>query len=234
MNNRQVILISLALFAVLLSHQPELQAKTASPVRQTTSAAGSNQPQAIPPRPPIHENFDGRPQLSLFPRLGDFKPEEFDQNRLPYWRSYLAHLQKVTGVTSKEAGGGNQSFAFRTIKGISSVGYFSPLAVEPNTVYKVAAQIKVELPKGGSAGIGVIGFDQFLWRGEQFTQTLDNKHRTETHAGVKLTESCDWTEQMFTFTTGPDTKMVHLVLFREGTANRKPMLLDDISIEKVK
>ena len=38
------------------------------------------------------------------------------------------------------------------------------------------------------------------------------------------------TEQNFTFTTSPETNMIHLVLFREGEHNRKPLIFDDISI----
>jgi hypothetical protein len=233
MSNRQALLVCLALFALLLSHQPAKtrQSRTDNSGRPELGAETSRSP--LPPAPPIRENFDGRPQLSLFPRLGDFRPEEDDRERLPYWRNYLLHLQKISGVTAPDSATGNRVFSFRNIKGLAAVGYFSPLKVSAGTTYRVAFKIKAELPEGGSAGVGIIEFDRFLWLAEQYPQSLDDQHRTGVHAGFKLSASSDWIERSFTFTTGPDSGMIHLTLFREGAANRQPVLLDDISIEKM-
>ena len=35
----------------------------------------------------------------------------------------------------------------------------------------------------------------------------------------------------FSFTTGPDSGMIHLVLFREGTHDRNALMFDDIEIK---
>ena len=89
-----------------------------------------------PPTPPLLETFQGDPQLSLFPRLGDFRPED-DDERLPFWKSYREHLLKISGVVKADAVSSNRIFSFRGIKGIDSVAHFAPLAVQPNTRYRV-------------------------------------------------------------------------------------------------
>jgi hypothetical protein len=63
---------------------------------------------------------------------------------------------------------------------------------------------------------------------------VDQTYRTGTYEGIRLTKSCDWSEQKFEFTTGANTGMIHLTLFREGVANRVAVLIDDLSIEAVK
>lgn len=187
---------------------------------------------ARPPAPPVIESFEGVPQLSLFARLGDYRPEDDDSVALPFWRTYLEHLVKISGVAVVD-GGGQRAFALRTIKGLDSVGFFSPLAVTPSTGYQVSFRIRRNLPEGGTAGIGILEYDEFLWLGEQYPQSLDEQHRRGRHAGVTLDGSGDWTEQTFRFTTGPDTAMIHLILFREGTPSREPVFFDDIRIQRL-
>lgn len=226
MNNVQAVLISLMLFAVLLSYQP------AGNPQAPSAPAGPGAAEAVqPPAPPLYEDFDGAPQLSLFPRVGDYRPENQDQAGLSYWRTFRDHLLKISGVTRSATASGDRAFAFRIIQGIDSVSFFSPLAVTPNSSYRVNFKIKAELPAGGSAGIGIIEYDQFLWQAEQYPLSLDAKHRTGVQDGVRLTENSDWSEQTFRFTTGSRTRMIHLVLFREGETNRKPVMFDDLSIE---
>ena len=137
MSNLQAILISLALIAVLLSHQPnrENQKPTPLPAGQGTVEPSISPQETLPPTPPILETFDAKPQLSLFPRLGDYRPEDTDKDRLPYWRSYLEHLQKISGVVKSDPTGGNRIFAFRTIMAsIRSVfSHRSPSNLTPPT-----------------------------------------------------------------------------------------------------
>lgn len=228
MSNRLALLISLALCALLLSYEftdkerpPQVPAAEAPQVDEQAA------PQ--PPAAPLMEDFEGKPQLSLFPRLGSYRPEQ-DSDKLPFWNSYILHLQKTSGVLRNEQSG-NQFFTFRTIRGLDSVGFFSPLAVSPNTRYQVSLRLSVDLPPGGSAGVGVIEYDQFYWLAEQYPESFDQLHRTGNHTGIRLTESAAWQKLSFRFTTGPETHMIHLVLFREGEANRAPVLVDDIALQ---
>jgi len=191
----------------------------------------SGEPEQKPPKPPIFEDFQGDPQLSLFPRAGDFRPAE-DSDRLPYWNTFIEHLVKVTGV-AEEQETGSRAWVFRSIKSIDSLGYFSPLGVEPHTTYQISFQLAAELTEGASAGIGILEFNQFLWIPGQYTEATFKQHFRGSHEGKRLTGTSKG-EHTFTFTTGPETRMIHVVLFREGAHDRNSVMFDDIRVEKVK
>jgi len=202
--------------------------KTPDPSRKAALPAP-----ARPPATPVVESFEGAPQLSLFARLGDYRPEDDDSVALPFWRTYVEHLVKISGVAVVDDGG-NRAFALRGIKGLDSVGFFSPLAISPDTAYEVSFRARTRLPEGGTAGVGVLEYDRFLWISEQYAETLDRQHRRGMHAGVVLSGGNDWERHAFRFTTGADTGMIHLILFREGAAGRDPVFFDDIRIEPVR
>lgn len=215
---------------LLLACQPDDERSRSKPRGPSRQAALQGPPR--PPEPPIFETFDGAPQLSLFARLGDYRPESDDSIALPFWQTYLEHLLKTSGVVPVD-GSGNRAFALRAIKGLDSVGFFSPLAVTADTSYEVRFLARTTLPDGGTAGIGILEFDEFLWVGEQYPQSLDDQHRRGEQAGVTLDGTNDWTAQTFRFTTGPDTGMIHLILFRDGTPSREPVFFDDIEIQRI-
>jgi len=227
---KKISLFALAFLALLVFFgcQKEQPGETE---KETPTVSEKDQvpPAPTPPAPPVHETFDGAPQLSLFARLGDYRPEEQDELTLPYWRTYQEHLIKTAGVVTTDESG-NRAYSFRSIKGIDSVGFFSPLAVTPSTLYQVSFRAKGDLPEGASAGVGVLEFDRFLWVGEQYPRSLDEQHRTGQVDGVSFGGSQDWRERSFTFTTSPETGMIHLILHREGTPSREPVLFDDIRI----
>ncbi|MDG5468945.1 hypothetical protein P9J64_11505 [Deltaproteobacteria bacterium IMCC39524] len=201
----------------------------ATSLEETDSQA--EQEKQEPPKPPVFEDFQGAPKLSLFPRAGDFRPAD-DSDRLPYWNTFIEHLVKVTGV-AEEQSSGNRGWTFRSINTIDSVGFFSPLAVEPQSKYQVSFRLAAELPEGASAGIGILEFDQFLWIPSQYTEELHNKHYRGVHEGKRVTGTTSDTHS-FTFTTGPETHMVHVILFREGAHDRNSLMFDDIEITLVK
>ena len=181
-----------------------------------------------PPTPPIKEDFQDQPKLSLFPRVGDYQPP-VDSERHPYWRTFIDHLVKVTGVAENQEDG-SRGWVFRSINSIDSLGYFAPLAVEPDTTYTVSFKLNAELPEGASAGIGVLEFNEFLWIGEQYTEETFKEHYRGVHEGKRLTGKPSGI-QSFSFTTGPETRMIHLVLFRDGTHDRNALMFDDIEIK---
>ena len=183
-----------------------------------------------PPSPPIFEDFQGEPQLSLFPRAGDFRPED-DSDRLPYWNTFIEHLIKVTGVVEEQTSG-TRGWTFRSINTIDSVGFFSPLAVEPQTAYQVSFKLSADLPEEASAGIGILEFNEFLWIPGQYTEEIYKQHYRGGNEGKSVSGKTN-DEHTFTFTTGPETKMIHVVLFREGTHDRNAVMFDDIGIELV-
>ena len=184
-----------------------------------------------PPKPPILEDFQGAPKISLFPRAGDFRPAD-DSDRLPYWNTFIEHLIKVTGVAEEQTSG-SRGWTFRSIKTIDSVGFFSPLAVEPQSTYQVSFRLTTELPEGASAGIGILEFNEFLWISSQYTEELHNKHYRGVHEGKRVTGTTSG-QHTFTFTTGPETHMIHVVLFREGAHDRNSLMFDDIAVDEVK
>jgi hypothetical protein len=180
-----------------------------------------------PPRPPLREDFQGEPKLPLFPRIGDFQPPP-GAERHPDWRSSINRLVKVTGV-AENAADGSRGWVFRSIESTDSLGYFSPVAVEPNKIYQVSFKLIAELPAGASAGMAILEFDEFLWIGEQYTEETYIKHFLGGHEGRRLTGKGHGI-QAFAFTTGPETRMVHLVLFRDGTHDLSSLMFDDIEI----
>ncbi len=183
-----------------------------------------------PPAPPVHEDFEGEPQLSLFPRLSDFRPEDADNERLSYWRTYIEHLSKVSGVIDLPLPlTHHRAFNLRGIGGLESAGFFAPLAVQPDTAYRLTAWLRTKLPAGASAGIGFLEFDEFLWVGEQYPRSLAEKHQTGAWEGIRLSGTAE-RQVDIPFRTGPKTHMLHLVFFLEK-AEREGLLIDDIRFE---
>lgn len=230
---RHTRLAAIALALLLVSgcetRQPVSSSGSSSAAPSPVQAEAGN-----PPAPPIHENFEGGPKLSLFPRAGDYRPEDGDAAGLPFWRAYIEHVTRTSGAVPLPAPAGRgRVFTFRGVAGITSIGFFSPLAVEPGTTYRVRALLKSELPQGASAGIGVLEYDAFFWVSEQFPESLDSKHRTGVMEGVRLTGPAQWQERTFTFKTAPKTRMVHLIFFREGSNDRSQVMVDEIRVEKV-
>lgn len=222
----------LVLFTAACQQEPPPQAPQTEAAQQEQSATlpveNPGEPPE-PPSPPLLEDFQGEPQLSLFPRAGDYRPADASDN-LPYWATFIEHLVQVSGLAEEQTNG-NRAWRFRSINTIDSVAYFSPVAVTPNTTYQVSFTLFAELPEEASAGIGILEFDQFLWIGEQYTEDIFQQHFRGSHAGKRLTGIIEG-QQGFAFTTGPDTRMIHLVLFREGTHDRNSVLFDDIRIDK--
>jgi hypothetical protein len=207
--------------------------RRAAPLPEATgTAAVAAEPELPPPTPPMLENFDGEPQLSLFPRVGAFRPEDDDEEGGAFWLTYIDHLLRTSGAIQGAGLEGGRCWALRSLSGIDSVAFFSPLAVQPRTTYQVRFAFRGKLPPGGTAGIGIMEFDRFLWIGEQFPQSLQRQHQTGAHPGLSLSGSSDWAEHQFDFTTSGQTRMVHLLLFRDGAADRQhAVYFDDIVIE---
>lgn len=182
------------------------------------------------PAPPIVEDFEGEPRLSLFPRVGAYRPEEDDTTALAYWRTYLEHLEHTAGVVT--LGDGGRAFGLRGVAKLDAFGFFSPLAVEPATRYRLRALGKHALGEGARAGIGILEFDQFLWISEQYPQSLAEKHQRGLQPGIEVTGEGDWQAHEAVFVTGQQTRMIHLVFYLEGAENRAPVLWDDIAVEQ--
>jgi hypothetical protein len=232
-----LLLILLILLAGCKSRQESSTTGTApSPAAEpgapsaTETGAGE---EPAPPAPPVVETFDGEPQLSLFPRVAEFRPEDEKSQEQGVWAAFIDHVLRTSGVVPRGGEEEGNAWSVRGIKGLESVGFFAPLGVEPQQSYKLSFSYRGELPEGGSAGIGILEFDRFLWIGEQFTEAMLREHQTGQQSGVKLHGNSDWTEQTFTFTTSPNSRMIHLVLFRDGTADRQPVFFDNIAVEPV-
>lgn len=216
--------------------------------RQTSEKNGHVQPYAIgprltkaiprkgnapgtPPAPPLREDFEGAPKIRLFPRVGSFRPESGSE-AVAFWRVYIDHLVRTSGPVPAPRRQSRVSWSLRSIRGLDSVGFFTPIAVEPGRRYQVRLKMKTDLPPGARAGVGVIEFDRFLWIGEQYPESIFRQHVLGIRPGVQIEGRHDWQALAFTFTAGARTHMVHLVFFREGTADRRAVYLDDIEISQ--
>lgn len=221
------------LLSALLLSGCEQSAEIAEMKPHETSQSETQQAPPKPPTPPLSEDFEGEPQLSLFPRAGDYQPPRGDQ-RHPYWETFIEHLTRTSGLVEQKGENSNRAWSFRGINSIDSVGYFSPVAVEPLKTYKVTARVMTDLPEKATAGIGLMQFDEFLWHGEQYDEETVSRHHLASLIGFQVEGKNDFEkEQTFFFTTLQKARMVHLVLFREGAHNRSPVMFDDISIEEV-
>jgi hypothetical protein len=207
--------------------RPAVEETVAKTVKTEAAETSASTATKTPPTPPVSEDFQGEPQLSLFPRAGDFRPAD-DDERLPFWATFIDHLTRMTGVAEDKTSG-NRAWLFRAIDTIDSVGYFAPLAVEPSTTYEVSFKLNTELPDAASAGIGILEFDEFLWLPEQYTEATFKEHFRASQEGLRLTGTVKGSHA-FSFTTGPDTGMIHLTLFRDGPQDNKGLLFDDIKI----
>lgn len=182
-----------------------------------------------PPSPPLKEDFQGDPKISLFPRVGDYKPDPGDKT-FGYWRAFIDHLVRITKIV-EDSSNGNRAWSFRSIDTIDSLGYFAPVAVKPETDYTVSFELAADLPEGASAGIGIIEFGQFLWFKEQYTEKTYRDYFKNVQEGLRLTGKI--TDSFsFSFRTGSTTSMVHLVLFRDGAHDRKALIFDNIEIKE--
>ncbi|MCF6178920.1 MAG: hypothetical protein L3J63_05950, partial [Geopsychrobacter sp.] len=189
--------------------------------------------QQTPPGPPITEDFQGKPMLSLFPRAGAFRPELEDKKGLQFWHTYIDHLMRTSGPFKTDEKSDNIAFSFRAIKGLDSVGMFSPLAVKPETTYEVRTTFSCDLTEGATAGLGLLEFDKFLWLGEQYPETLLKESQVGSQAGITLKGKVENQIKTLTFTTGTKTTMIHLVFFRDGAHDRNKVSIDDISIKEI-
>jgi hypothetical protein len=212
------------------AHSRQEEAKTLVVEKVSAPAqvnVGTEAADRQPPQPPLREDFQGEPKLPFFPRVGDFQPPRDSQHH-PRWRALINQLVKVTGV-AENAADGSRGWVFRSIDSSGSLGYFSPVAVEPDRIYQVTFKLIANLPPGASAGISILEFDEFLWIGEQYTEETYEKHFSGKREGRRLTGKGHGI-QTFAFSTGPETRMVHLVLFRAGTHDGNSLMFDDIEI----
>ena len=152
---RTLIVLLLCTLCTLMSGGCDRQSDDAgkiNPVMSETQRPGEPQGEQAndqpPPTPPIRENFEGQPQLTLFPRVGDYQPEPGNE-RYPFWRTFIDHLVKVSGLLQDKSSG-NKVWSIRGINTIDSVGFFSPLAVEPETTYHVSFKLIADLAEGWS------------------------------------------------------------------------------------
>ena len=226
-----IVLISLSLVLSACDRNSNDQKSPAPQPTSEQSPAEQAEDERVPPAPPLRETFDDEPALSLFPRVGDYQPDTEDE-RYPFWRTFIDHFIKVSGLLQNPETK-NKAWSFRGINTIDSVAWFSPVAVEPESAYRISYKVKAELPEGAKTGIGVLEFNKFLWIGEQYTEKTTQEHLVGSIIGVEITNDIDWEEKSFDLRTGPQTRMIHLVFYREGEHSRKPVLIDDVEIVKV-
>ena len=224
MPRHRLTLFALILLALLTAG---CQRETPPETPKTTAGTPAETP---PPTPPIREDFEGEPKLSLFPRIGDYCPEEADKDGQALWSTYIDHVTRMSGIVVNKDTSKGKAFRFRGMRTINSVGFFSPLAVKPDTGYQVSFRSWSNLPAGDISGAGVLEFDEFLWVPGQYPKSLCDKHFQTSQKGVELKGKQDGEVQKFTFRTGPKTRMIHLVFFREGPKDQEQVVIDDIEI----
>lgn len=224
-----IMIICLCLSSFACKPEEKAAPQPAAVVRDSATKAPETEP--TPPGVPVTETFEREPQLSLFARVASFRPADDDSEGLGFWTTYIDHIQRTSGMRPKSGRDNSNGWTIHGIKGLSSVAFFAPLAVKPTTRYHVSFDFKGELPKGASAGIGVLEFKEFLWIGEQFTEELSKKYQSGAFPGITVKNKNDWQSYSFDFTTSPQAGMVHLILYRDGNMDReKPVFFDNIAM----
>ncbi len=193
-----------------------------------TSWAG---PVAKQPAAVRRESFDGeKPILPMFPRLGSHRPEAAQVQGFAVWAGNMELFAAGSGVVPKAGASGSAALKIVGVAGVGSAAYFAPVSVRPATQYQVEFHLKSGMNPRGEAGAGVVEYDAFLPAGEQPTQEVLRNHLVGMHDGVRVAGPRQWQRHAFSFRTSPRTRMVHLVLYREGEHDRGPVFFDDIRI----
>ena len=192
-------------------------------------------PPAVPTRfHDVSEGFDGKGHpLPLFPRLGGYRPDGRRGAETAVWAAAMHSFSTVSGVVGGAGREGSAGLLIRNIPGISTVGFFAPLAVSPSRSYTVRFAMKSALGEGGEAGAGYQEYDTFFPTGEQAGLEFSRKHLVATRKMIRVTGQKNWDEYAFDFTTSPKTRMVHLFLYREGGQDRNPVAFDDIRVTQI-
>lgn len=76
-----------SLLAALLAAGCDRPPETAPPVEGPAPRSLPGDQPPAPPTPPLREDFEGAPRLSLFPRLGDYRPADEDTEQLALWHT---------------------------------------------------------------------------------------------------------------------------------------------------
>ena len=222
-----ILLLCLSCFAC------KSEEKTAPLLPAVDKEQGAIAPEAepTPPGVPVTETFEREPQLSLFARVASYRPADDDSEAVGLWTTENDHMQRISGMRPRSGRDNSNGWAMHGIKGMSSVAFFAPLAVKPATRYHVSFDFKGELPRDARAGISALEFKEFLWIGEQFTETLSKKYQSGSFPGITVKNKSDWQNYSFDFTTSPQAGMIHLVLYRDGNMDKEqPVFFDNIAI----
>lgn len=217
----------------VVSPQQNSSPPSAMPASNAGTPTPSNEP--TPPGIPVTETFDREPQLNLFPRVAAYRPADDDSKGLSFWNSYLEHVLRTSGMRPGSGRNRSNGWVLHGISGLDSISFFAPLKVNPSAHYKVTFDFKGEIPKGGSAGIGVLEFKEFLWVDEQFTEAMCKEFQTGAYPGKMIQTGGEWKTYTFDFTVSPQAGMIHLIFYRDGVMQReKPVVFDNISVTEIK
>ena len=222
-NPLQPLLLALATIILALASgcTEQEMPPSPSPVAQKTPE---------PPSPPLFESFDSEPRLSLFPRVARFRPESDHPEEFAVWSQLIDHLSRLGGARPGTGTAGSTGFSVRALQELESVGFFSPLEVEPSTKYTLEFDIRGVLPEGGKAGAGILEFEQFRWIPAQYTETEMKEGFLRDLQLAEFAGAETWRHYKLSFETSPLTGMIHIVFYREGTTNRDSLYFDNISI----
>jgi hypothetical protein len=119
------------------------------------------------------------------------------------------------------------------IKGLSSVGYSTPIIVEPSRNYRVEFWMKSGMGNDEEGGVGYLEYDTLIPTRQQLTQVENARHIVGGEDSVRIKGEHGWKKFTFDFTTGPESEMVHVFFYREGDPGPGPLIFDDISIRVI-
>jgi hypothetical protein len=216
--------LTIFIVALLLCGSNSLS-EAASP-QQSDNAAQSNYTLLI------SEDFEQEPKLSFFPRVGVYRPEDDDTKNLQYWRTYINHIEKTSGVVEGFGKDGGRILGLRSINGAPTLGLFAPLEVSASTDYNISFTCRSKLPEGARAGLRIYEFDSFVMQPSQLSMSQLEDHLVDLQSEAVITGQHEWDRMTLNFTTGDKTRMVHIYFFREGTHDRLPTMIDNITIKE--
>jgi hypothetical protein len=184
----------------------------------------------------IVETFDGKQQqLLLLPGAGGYRPADNDDKNRLLWTASIAYLTRISGLLEDSGRGGSRALGLRNLQGVpvSSVSYFAPVAAKASATYRVDFWLRSEMNRGGEGGVGVLEFDVFRLEENQFTRSFNDQHLLRARDQVRIKGPTQWTNHSFSFETTPETKMFHLLFYREGSSDGDAVVFDDVVIEEI-
>lgn len=187
--------------------------------------------QASRPGARVLENFDSSPRLPLVPRVPSVRAADAGEDAGALLAGYELLMSRSSGIAPQMGLGGSNGLVLRALPNTDFVAFTIPHAVEPSTRYRLTWSMKAGQLNAETAAVVVEQFDAADATYGQFQRAFSQAHSLQHETVATLSSAQPWTRHEAAFATTPRTRMIHLILYRQGQPGREPVQVDDIVLE---